>query len=164
MIVLAGRRLNGPDPLAERFGESHKCLIPLAGRPLIAHVLQTGAHHPRVASLVVCVEPEAFEPIYDVLTRQPGRGTGALVEARNDLADSVRAAAEGWNGPLIVTTADHALLTTASIDAMADALEAADVAFALARREAVEPRAQPIKAGPDSPTKPLYRQAPRAKC
>lgn len=138
LIVLAGRRGNGPDPLAERFGESHKCLIPLAGRPLIAHVLQTGANHPRVASLAVCVESEAFEPIYDVLTRQPGRGTVALVEARRDLADSVRAAAEGWDGPLIVTTADHALLTAASIDAMADALETAEVALALARREAVE--------------------------
>lgn len=138
LIVLAGRRRKGPEPLAERFGESHKCLIPLAGRPLIAHVLQTGASHPRVASLAVCVEPEAFEPIYDVLTRQPGRGTVALVEAREDLADSVRAAAEGWDGPLIVTTADHALLTSASIDAMVEALETAEVAFALARREAVE--------------------------
>ena len=138
MIVLAGRRGDGPEPLAERFGESHKCLIPLTDRPLIAHVLQTGASHPRIASLAVCVEPEAFEPIYDVLTRQPGRGSVALVEAREDLADSVRAAAEGWNGPLIVTTADHALLTAASIDAMAEALESADVALALARREDVE--------------------------
>lgn len=138
LIVLAGRRRNGPDPLAERFGESHKCLIPLAGRPLIAHVLRTGANHPRVASLAVCVEPEAFEPIYDVLTRQPGRGTVELVEARDDLAESVRAAAKGWDGPLIVTAADHALLTPASIDAMAEALETADVAFALARRDAVE--------------------------
>lgn len=138
LIVLAGRRRNGPDPLAVRFGETHKCLIPLAGRPLIAHVLQTGANHPRIASLAVCIEPEAFEPIYDVLTRQPGRGTVAMVAARNDLADSVRAAAEDWDGPLIVTTADHALLSAASIDAMAEALEGADVAVALARREAVE--------------------------
>lgn len=138
LIVLAGRRRNGPDLLAERFGESHKCLIPLAGRPLIAHVLQTGASHPRVASLAVCVEREAFEPIYDVLTRLPGRGAVALVEARANLADSVRAAAEGWDGPLIVTTADHALLDEASIDEVAEALDTSDVAIALARREAVE--------------------------
>lgn len=138
LIVLAGRRRHGPDPLAERFGESHKCLIPMAGRPLIAHVLQTGASHPRVASLAVCVEREAFEPIYDVLTRLPGRGAVALVEARANLADSVRAASGGWDGPLIVTTADHALLSSASIDEMVEALETADVAVALTRREAVE--------------------------
>lgn len=139
-MVLAGHGLGpvGTDALAERFGERHRCLIPLAGRPLIAHVLQTAAQHPRVASLAVCVEREAFDPIWDVLTRLPGRGSVALVEAREDIAASVRAAAQDWDGPLLVTTADHALLSADSIDAMADALEGCDVTFALARREAVE--------------------------
>lgn len=140
LVVLAGHGLGpgGIDPLAERFGERHRCLVPLAGRPLIAHVLQTAAQHPRVASLAVCVEREAFDPVWDVLTRLPGRGSVALVEARQDIAASVRAAAEDWDGPLLVTTADHALLSAESIDAMADALESCDVTFALARREAVE--------------------------
>lgn len=140
LVVLAGHGLGpaGTDALAERFGERHRCLIPLAGRPLIAHVLQTAAQHPRVASLAVCVEREAFDPIWDVLTRLPGRGSVALVEAREDIAASVRAAAQDWDGPLLVTTADHALLSAESIDAMADALEGCDVTFALARRDAVE--------------------------
>lgn len=140
LVVLAGHGLGpaGVDPLAERFGEKHRCLIPLAGRPLIAHVLQTAAQHPRVASLAVCVEREAFDPIWDVLTRLPGRGTIALVEAREDIAASVRKAAEDWEGPLLVTTADHALLSAESIDAMARMLETCDVTFALARRDAVE--------------------------
>ncbi|MBO9724466.1 MAG: NTP transferase domain-containing protein [Novosphingobium sp.] len=140
LVVLAGHGLGpvGADALAERFGQRHRCLIPLAGRPLIAHVLQTAAQHPRVASLAVCVEREAFDPIWDVLTRLPGRGSVALVEAREDIAASVRAAAQDWDGPLLVTTADHALLSAESIDAMADALEGCDVTFALARREAVE--------------------------
>jgi GTP:adenosylcobinamide-phosphate guanylyltransferase len=138
LVVLAGRRRSGADRLADRFGTSHKCLIPLAGRPLIAHVLQTGASHPRVGSLAVCIERDGFEPIYDVLTRLPGRGTVELVEARDNLVDSIRAAAEGWDGPLIITTADHPLLRASSITVMAEALEGADVAVALARREAVE--------------------------
>lgn len=140
LVVLAGHGLGpeGVDALAERFGEKHRCLIPLAGRPLIAHVLQTAAQHPRVASLSVCVEREAFDPIWDVLTRLPGRGSVALVEARSDIAESVRAAAEDWDGPLLVTTADHALLSTESVDAMAEMLDGCDVAFALARRDAVE--------------------------
>ncbi|WP_313441134.1 NTP transferase domain-containing protein [Novosphingobium sp.] len=140
LVVLAGHGLGpeGVDALAERFGEKHRCLIPLAGRPLIAHVLQTAAQHPRVASLAVCVEREAFDPIWDVLTRLPGRGSVALVEARGDIAESVRAAAEDWDGPLLVTTADHALLSAESVDAMAEMLEGCDIAFALARRAAVE--------------------------
>lgn len=138
LVVLAGRPRKGTDPLAQRFGVSHKCLIPLAGKPLIAHVLQTAVSHPRIASLAVCIERDGFEPVYDVLTRLPGRGTVALIEARDSLADSVHAAVEGWDGAIIVTTADHALLTGSSIDALLDTLETADIAFALTRREWVE--------------------------
>lgn len=137
MIVLAGRDPRGTDALAQHFGMTHKCLVPLAGRPLVAHVLQTAAVHPAVESLAISVEREAFDDLFDVLSQLPGRGIAKLVEARENLVDSVLAAAEGWNGPLLVTTADHALLTPGSIDAMIDALRDADVAFAMAPRDAV---------------------------
>ncbi len=144
LVVLAGRRADEADHLAQRFAVSHKCLVPLGDRPLIARVLQTAAAHPRIDSLAVSVETEAFAPIYDVLTRLPGRGTSRLVEANADLADSVRAAAEGWDGRILVTTADHALLTAGAIDTLIDALDRADLALALvARRDvlAVHPSA-----------------------
>ena len=131
LIVLAGQCRGVADPLAERFGERHRSLIPLAGQPLIAHVLRTAAAHPAVASLAVCIEREAFDPVWDMLTRLPGRGSVALVEARDNLGDSVRDAAQGWDGPLIVTTAGHALLSIAAIDAVAEALDHADAAIAL---------------------------------
>ncbi|MEE4452759.1 nucleotidyltransferase family protein [Novosphingobium resinovorum] len=136
MIVLAGGK-GGTDPLAQRLGHVHKCLIPLGGRPLIAHVLQTAALHPAVESLAVSVEREAFEGLFDVLSQLPGRGIVKLVEARENLVDSVVAAAQDWDGPLLVTTADHALLSVASIDAMIAALPGADAALALAPRDAV---------------------------
>lgn len=138
LIVLAGQRETASDALSERFGASHRCLIPLAGRPLIAHVLQTAAQHPKIGSLAVCIEHEAFDPVWDVLTQLPGRGAVTLVEARTDVAESVRAAAEGWSGPLLITTADHALLSAASIDAVVEKLERADITLTLAPRSAVE--------------------------
>ncbi|MBH0111861.1 NTP transferase domain-containing protein [Novosphingobium sp. YJ-S2-02] len=139
LIVLAGQHEGTRDTLSQRFAVSHRCLIPLGDRPLIAHVLHTGAQHPRIESLSVCIEREAFDPAWDVLTQLPGRGAVALVEAQTDLAASVELAAQGWDGPLLITTADHALLDRATIDAMLDTLDAqADVAFALAPREAVE--------------------------
>jgi GTP:adenosylcobinamide-phosphate guanylyltransferase len=142
MIVLAGRDRHERDPLAARFGTSHKSLVPLLGRPLVAHVLQTAALHPAVESLAISVEREAFADLFDVLSQLPGRGIVKLVEARENLVDSVLAAAEGWDGALLVTTADHALLTPASIDAMVAALGHADAALALA------PRAQVLAAHP----------------
>ncbi len=138
MVVLAGQNKDVSDPLAERFGQSHRSLIPLAGQPMIAHVLRTASLHPRVESLAICIEREAFGPVWDVLTRLPGRGTVALVEARANLADSVRDAVEGWDGPVLVTTADHALLSVEAIDAVAAALAGSDAVIALSPRDCVE--------------------------
>jgi GTP:adenosylcobinamide-phosphate guanylyltransferase len=146
VIVLAGRRDGRPDPLAERFGTSHKCLIPLHGRPLIAHVLRTLALHDRVSSLVVSVEREAFGGIYDIMAEMRGHRCVRLLEARDNITDSVLAATEDWPGPVIVTTADHALLRPEAIDEVADALENADASIAMARRGdtlAAHPEARP---------------------
>ena len=41
IIVLAGQRAGVVNSLAARAGVSHKCLAPIRGRPLIAHVLDT---------------------------------------------------------------------------------------------------------------------------
>ncbi|HUD30311.1 MAG TPA: nucleotidyltransferase family protein [Novosphingobium sp.] len=138
VIVLAGRDAREADPLARAFGMSHRCLVPVAGRPLVAHVLQIAALHPAVESLAVSVEREAFDGLFDVLSQLPGRGIVKLVEARANIVDSVMAAAEGWEGPLLVTTADHALLTPASIDAMIAALASGgtEIAVAMAPRDA----------------------------
>lgn len=138
LIVLAGRRDHAADALARRFSVPHRCLVPLEGKPLIAHVLQTGTQHPAVASLAVSVEREAFDPVWDVLTALPGRGTVALFEAKDDIAESVLAAAQGWDGPIVVTTADHALLASGSLDAVIASLQHGDVSVALVRREAIE--------------------------
>ncbi|MCJ2179262.1 NTP transferase domain-containing protein [Novosphingobium album (ex Hu et al. 2023)] len=138
MVVLAGQSKDASDPLAERFGQSHRSLIPLAGQPMIAHVLRTASLHPMVESLAICIEREAFGPVWDVLTRLPGRGTVALVEARANLADSVRDAVQGWDGPVLVTTADHALLSAEAIDAMAAALAKSEAVIALSPRDCVE--------------------------
>ncbi|WP_374413541.1 NTP transferase domain-containing protein [Novosphingobium colocasiae] len=138
LVILAGNGGKAQGRLAQRFAVSHACLAPLAGRSLIGHVLHVAASHPRVVSLAVSIEREAFDAIYDELTHLPGRGTVQLVEARDNLADSVRDAMRGWNGPVIVTTADTPLLTAASIDAVAQALTTADAVAALVRRKAVD--------------------------
>lgn len=137
MIVLAGGKA-GTDLLARQFGMPHRCPIPLAGRPLVAHVLQTAASHPAVGSLAVSVEREAFDGLFDVLSQLPGRGIVKLVEAQPNLVDSVLAAAAGWDGPLLITTADHAMLSGGAIDAMMHALETADAAIAMAPGDMVE--------------------------
>ena len=40
VLVLAGRRNAGLDPLAQQFGVSHKCLVPVLGEAMISRVLR----------------------------------------------------------------------------------------------------------------------------
>lgn len=132
VIVLAAQRKGVVNDLAQRFGVSHKCLVPLGGRPLIAHVVDTLAGYSPALDIVVSVETDAFDRIAPALP--PGV---RCIAAADNLADSVLAAAAGHDGPLLITTADHALLDPASLTAVLRALRHADVAIAMAPRDAV---------------------------
>ena len=137
-IVLAAQRQGSVNPLAQRFGVSHKCLVPLAGRPLIAHVLHTLAAHPGLSEIIVSIEPEAFTALQ--LALEPVAAHQApirLIPAAANLTDSVLAATQGHDGPVLITTADHALLSLQSIDHMLTALADHDGALAMAPQRAV---------------------------
>lgn len=138
VIVLAAQRRGVLDPLASRFGVSHKCLVPLHGRALIAHVLEATAQHPCVESVAISIESEAFDAVGAVVPNVAKANAAIRFSAAADnIADSVKHAARGHHGPLIVTTADNVMLAAASIDAMLAALLGHDVAIALAPRDAV---------------------------
>lgn len=146
VIVLAGQRPGSVDPLAATHNVSHKCLIPIAGQPLIAHVLASLSNHPRVETIRISIERPAFEDIWHIVDGL-NIGTDRLqcVAAANNLADSVLAAmGQLEDEPAIITTADNALLTAGAIDAMADMFNGSvDVALAMAPKSAV------LKAHPD---------------
>lgn len=139
VAVMAAQRAGRLDPLAEEAGVSHKCLVPIAGRPLLSHVLAAVSRVPGVAAVQIAVEDGAEAALRTV----PG-GEGQFgvpvryVAAADNLADSVYAAAGGAEGPVVVTTADNVLLTPGAVAEMAGRLFAGDDAvLAFARREAV---------------------------
>ena len=136
-IVLAAQRQGALDPLAARFGTTHKCLIPLHGRPLIAYVLETLGSSAHVGEIVVSVEEEQFPEIAAIAAHLGLAGQVRPVAAQSNIADSVIAAAEDHDGPFLITTADNALLTERSVAAMARALDRCDAAMALAQEESV---------------------------
>jgi GTP:adenosylcobinamide-phosphate guanylyltransferase len=135
-IVLAAQRRGVVDPLATRFGVSHKCLAPIGGRPLIAHVIETLAAHPEIDEISVSVEAEMADAIF-ALSRNLSDARIRCVRACDNLADSVLAAVRGAPGPFLITTADNALLQPEAISAMLDALAGSDVAIAMTTRDAV---------------------------
>ena len=137
-IVLAGQRRGAVNPLAARAGVSHKCLVPIAGKPLIAHVLETLTALPAVAEIRVSVEPAAEAGLRAVLAEFAPRGVPIrLVPSEARLADSLIAAAEADAGPFLVTTADNVLLTPEAVAQVRAALDEADAVAAMARRASV---------------------------
>lgn len=137
VIVLAAQRKGAIDPLAMRFGTSHKCLIPLHGRPLVSHVLETLGSHDGVSEIIVSVEPELHSQVHRIASQLQIGAMVNAVEAADNLADSVLAAAQGHDGSIIITTADNALLAPGSIDAMAEGLAHGDVVMAFAQEHSV---------------------------
>ena len=136
VIVLAAQREGRLDPLAAEAGVSHKCLVPIGGRPLLAHVLAALAEVERVKAVRIVVEPGA-EPRLKQIAVAAGM-MAEFAEAADNIADSVYAGAAGATGPLVITTADNVLLTSAAVRQVIDRLEAGDdTLIALARKEDV---------------------------
>lgn len=136
IIVLAAQREGRLDPLAAEAGVSHKCLVPIGGRPLLAHVLGALAGIDGVDSVRIAVEPGAADALSPIALAS-GLPV-AFVDSADNIADSVYAAAEGAQGPVVITTADNVLLTARAVRQVADRLLGGDdTVVALARKEDV---------------------------
>ncbi|TAM10614.1 MAG: hypothetical protein EPN72_09090 [Nevskiaceae bacterium] len=137
-LVLAGTRAGAEDPLAVYAGVSHKALIEVGGRTMIERVVTALAALPGLERILISTERA------DLL--QACRGLRAcaphveidVIPAATGPSASVAAAFERCGAPLLVTTADHALLRLAWItDFLAGVPAGCDVAALLAPRAAV---------------------------
>lgn len=135
-VILAAQRAGMVDPLAAEAGITHKCLVPIAGKPLIAHVAAALFATPGLERLRIVVEPDAVAEVEAVLPRGPV--APEYIPAATNLADSVFAAADDLDQPVVVTTADNVLLTPPAVEAMRGELAGgADVAIAMATEASV---------------------------
>lgn len=128
-LVLAGSR--GPDePLAVYGGVSHKAMIEVGGKPMLLRVIEALAAAGLTRIVVAIERPELVEGL-----NIPGVET---LPASSGPSASVQAGLETLGTPLLVTTADHALLRPEWITAFLDGIPAgADVAAGLARSDVV---------------------------
>lgn len=139
VLVLAAQRDGAIDPLAARFGATHKCIVPIAGQPLIAHVLTALAAAPEIARIIISIDTPSVLESVPIVGQLAAQGRLCTVVSRPNLAESVIAAAEEAQFPLLITTADNALLTPAAIATMAREMgvSGAAIGAAFARKEAI---------------------------
>lgn len=134
-IVLAAGRGPG-DPLARAYGVTHKCLIPVGGVPMLARVVGALREHPSIARIAVSVDqPEVAAEALGVA------GDVTVVRSGQSAPDSVLKTLDevGRVYPVLVTTADHALLDSVLLDHFLGVAEAksADVAIGFAAAETI---------------------------
>lgn len=138
-LVLAGKRDGALDPLAAAAGVTHKCLVAVAGRPMLAYPIAALAACPAIDRIYVSIDdPSVLDGIAPLDTLR-GSGRLEVVQAHHNLVDSIVAAAGSARFPLLITTADNVLLSPpaiAAFDARARS-QGADAAVAFASRESV---------------------------
>jgi GTP:adenosylcobinamide-phosphate guanylyltransferase len=130
-IVLAGSR-PGRDAFAEAHGTALKALIPVGGEPMVRRPVRALLASESVGKVIVL--SQAPERIGAVL---PEGAEGA--QSQSTIAATILALCEdpGTEWPLLVTTADHALLETATVDEFCSAAADADIAIGVVEREAL---------------------------
>lgn len=142
-LVLAGSRGEG-DPLARARAVRHRALLEVAGQPMLLRVLHTLRASPRVGRLVVSIDdPGAVETLPEVAAwLEAGdlllhRSLSSPSRSVLDVIDRVAP-----DEPLLVTTADHALLSGPILDAFLDAAQdsRADLVVGLVARSVLEAR------------------------
>lgn len=132
-VILVGQR-PGIDRLAATYGQHYKALVHVAGRPMLAYPLQAMLDHPRIGNVLLLGQD--CQVILDGLGDSTLAQNPAIitVDGPNSISQAVAAVVQRTAGPILVTTADHVLLSHKMIDAMLDENEGSDVAIAMVER------------------------------
>jgi GTP:adenosylcobinamide-phosphate guanylyltransferase len=132
-VVLAGAR-PGVDPLAEAFGAELKPLVAIAGEPMVRRPVRALLESREMRTVIVLSQVPA--QIHAVL---PKDARLTVRESRGTIAESLLELC--WDRsvewPVLVTTADHALLDRATIEQFCGGAWAADIAVGVVERTAL---------------------------
>jgi GTP:adenosylcobinamide-phosphate guanylyltransferase len=145
-LVLAGTRAGADDPMARAAGVSHKAILPVGGVPMLARVIQALVETPAVGSIAVTIErPELVEALPGLAGWRKIKPVRVFPAAEGP-SESVAEGLQRLGAPLLITTADHALLQPEWITWFLDhAPRDADVAAAVAAQASVEAAAPGTK-------------------
>ncbi|HZG10186.1 MAG TPA: nucleotidyltransferase family protein [Allosphingosinicella sp.] len=141
-IVLAGNR-PGENAFAESHGVAAKALIPVSGEPMLGRVVRALLQCPSVGRIVILAQvPERLlEGDLAWIEAEPRISTATAGEGISNSILTVAGGAQApW--PVLVVTADHALLRPEMVQTFITRAADADAAFAVVERSVVE-RAYP---------------------
>jgi GTP:adenosylcobinamide-phosphate guanylyltransferase len=140
-FLLAGSR-KSEDPRTDSLLLGHKALLPVAGEPMLLRPLRALLDSPEVGNIVVLTQrPEDLRPVL------PGDGRISIRESHGTIGQTIAEllADRAAEFPVLVTTADHALLDPAMVAEFTARAADADLAIGVVE------------------SKPLFTRFPQAK-
>lgn len=137
-IVLAGRR-PGENDFAAAHGVAAKALIRAGGEPMLGRVARTLLDSPSIGRIVILAQ-EAETLLAGELEWMAAEPRIATARSEDGISASVGrlAGTEAAPYPVLVTTADHALLLPEMVEMFIAGAAGVDVAFAMVERRVVE--------------------------
>lgn len=122
-LVLAASRSGGDDPVAALAGQSHKCLVDVAGKTMIERVIETLRDSGACGRILVSIESDAVLRQIPRLAAWLDEGVIEATPSAANLADSILALADQGTPPLplLLTTADNVLHTPELVSGFARA-------------------------------------------
>ena len=124
-IVLAGSR-PGPDPFAAQYSVATKALIPLAGEAMVRRPVRALLASGCIGKVIVLAQTPDFIADPRLRVAKSGATIASTILALCESPDTQ------W--PLLVTTADHALLDGATVDEFCTAAQGCDIAIGVVER------------------------------
>jgi GTP:adenosylcobinamide-phosphate guanylyltransferase len=135
-IVLAGER-PGVDPLAAHFGGTIKALVPLGGESMVRKPVRALLACPTIAKVVVLSQEAGpiRKAVADFDRVEVGASGATIADTMITLCNDT---ATAW--PLLVTTADHALLDAGMVEEFAARADGADIAIGVVQKARLDER------------------------
>ena len=137
-LVLAGSR-GEDDPVAKAAGVSHKAIAPIAGWPMIVWPVAALSKCADIGSITIMIEdPDVLNGCAGLMKLKEA-GRLSIIPAKSNPVASAMAGLEALRAPVLITTADHPLLTTEIIETFLKGVpRGADIAAGAARKEVLD--------------------------
>lgn len=133
-LLLAGQR-PGIDPLAAHFGQGWKALVPVRGEPMLSRVARSLLKARSIENIIILSQAPGELTAGAETAWLAGESRIQFLQSSASISRSVSDVAGGqapW--PVLVTTADHALLTPAMVEEFLEGAGDADVAVGVVER------------------------------
>lgn len=133
-IVLAGQR-PGIDPLASSFSLDSKACIPVLGKPMATWVIETLLATPQIGSIVILAQNQEMVSaigLTELIDNERVTFAQSMGGISQSVAHIIGKAPLDW--PVLITTADHPLLTRDMVSGFIDGAAVCDIAVAAVER------------------------------